>query len=310
MIDPFVGLQDNFISLYRKMVVPVFRYHLLRSGDWQEAQALTRQTFLHAQAWVKPGSRDPSEINFWLFSIAVWVQLYKRRSVEIDDSILPTQAQVALFVRAGEVTQAWNALPLRTADALALFMFGGLELAEAGEVVNWDLPTIQERLYVHLDEQVTLRLMADELQPVGYFIGRLETELLEKPTKTKRGAGPFFWRLAYRFNRAMGLSSRILPLVFFLILLFWAIWYFSIPLQPRRLNPPTPTSQPTAQVHDFSPTLDSAILVDESGAVETTILVETSNGMPGISMVPQDTTLSAEFNRAVQSMHFYTGITP
>ena len=241
MNDPFAGLQDNFISLYRKMVVPVFRYHLVRSGDWQEAQALTRETFLHAQAWFKPGRSDPSEINFWLFSIAVWVQLYKRRGVEIDDSILPTQEQVAQFVRVGEVTQVWNALPVRTADGLALFMFGGLELAEAGEVVNWDLPTIQEKLYVHLEDQVNLRLLTDELQPVGFFIGRLETELRENRMKTNRGAGPFFWRLAYRFNRAMGWSGRVLPLILFLVLLIWAIWYFSIPLQPMRNNQPTAT---------------------------------------------------------------------
>lgn len=267
MNDPFIEPEVSFIYLYRKMVVPVFRYHLVRSGDWQEALALTRETFLHAQAWFKPGNTDPTEIKFWLFSIAVWVQLYKRRSVEIDDSNLPTQEQVALFVRVGEVTQAWNALDLRTADALALFMFGGLELAEAGEVVNWDLPTTQERLYVHLEDQVNLRLLADELQPVGYFIGRLETELREDRTQTSRGAGPFFWRLAYRFNRAMGWSGRVLPLVFFLVLLIWAIWYFSIPLQPSRFNRPTATSQPTAQLQDFPPTLDSAILVDQSGAV-------------------------------------------
>jgi DNA-directed RNA polymerase specialized sigma24 family protein len=273
MNDPFIEPEVSFISLYRKMVVPVFRYHLVRSGDWQEAQALTRETFLHAQAWFKPGITDPTEIKFWLFSIAVWVQLYKRRSVEIDNSILPTQVQVAQFVRVGEVTQAWNVLPLRTADALALFMFGGLELAEAGEVVNWDLPTIQERLYVHLEDQVNLRLLADELQPVGYFIGRLETELREDRTQTNRGAGPFFWRLAYRFNRAMGLSGRVLPLVFFLVLLFWAIWYFSLPLQPSRFVRPTATSQPTAQPQDFPPTLNSAILVDRPGAVIQDYLV-------------------------------------
>ena len=225
------------------------------------------------RAWYKPGRSDPSEINFWLFSIAVWVQLYKRRGIEIDDSILPTQEQVAQFVRVGEVTQAWNALPLRTADALALFMFGGLELVEAGEVVNWDLPTIQEKLYVHLEDQVNLRLLADELQPVGFFIGRLETELRENRTKTNRGAGPFIWRLAYRFNRAMGWSGRVLPLVFFLILLFWAIWYFSIPLQPIRNVRPTSTSLPTAQLQDFPPTLDSAILVDRSGTVIQFFLV-------------------------------------
>ena len=43
------------------------------------------------------------------------------------------------------------------------------------------------------------------------------------------------------------------------------------------------------------------------GNVETTLLVETSNGVLGISMVPQDTSLTAVFDQVIQSMHFDTG---
>jgi len=64
MSDPLVGVQDSLITLYRKMVVPVFRYHLVRSGDWQEAQALTRETFLHAQAWYKARQVRPIRGEF------------------------------------------------------------------------------------------------------------------------------------------------------------------------------------------------------------------------------------------------------
>ncbi len=238
MSDTIAGAQDTFLSLYRKMALPVFRYHLVRCGDWQEAQALTRETFLTAQACYHPNEIPQEREAVWLFSAAVWVQLYKKRGLDIGDSILPTQTQVAQYVRVAEVAQAWGNLPLQTADGLALFIFGGLELPEAAEVIHCDLPTIQEKLYRHLQDQVDLRLLAGEIQPVGYFINRLESELRERAYPRRRAVGQRVWRFTYRHHRSLVRAGRILPLLIFLALLFWAIWYFSSPVQPFSDLPP------------------------------------------------------------------------
>ncbi len=275
MNDSLLGLNDTFLTLYRENVLPVFRYHLVRSGDWQEAQALTRETFRRAFPWFTQSQRNDGQTQAWLFSIAVWVQLHARRKLDVTegsvDGILPHQEQVAAFVKAADISEMWSKLPVRTADALALFIFADLNLIDTAQVVGWSLLDLQTRLSHLVEDQVPQRLLAGSLQPVGFFIAQLEAELREMAQAhgglQRRGAGPAFWRLSYRSGQVLGTSGRFVPLAFFVILLVAAVWFLSNPAGVQPEVQPTATVPANLPASQFPWTSDSAILADAQGRI-------------------------------------------
>ncbi|HMN62023.1 MAG TPA: hypothetical protein PJ988_16760, partial [Anaerolinea sp.] len=275
MNDTLAGLNDAFLSLYRENILPVFRFHLARCGDWQEAQALTHETFRRAQPWFSRRVSASGQELAWLFGIAVWVQSHIRRKVDVGDAIgddmRPLQEQVAAFVTVSEISETWSRLPVRTADALALFIFAGLDLDVVAQIVGWSALDIRTRLSRLVDQQTDQRLLASSLQPVGYFAGRLENELREMPqsraTARRRGAGPAFWRFSYVSSQAMGAAGRGIPLVFFVVLLLGAVWAITNPQFQRPAVIPTPTVPPNISADQFPWTDDAAILADEQGRV-------------------------------------------
>lgn len=58
-----------FDALYRRYVTRVYRYCLLRSGNWQDAEDLTAQTFLAALESLGR-YRERGSFAAWLFTIA------------------------------------------------------------------------------------------------------------------------------------------------------------------------------------------------------------------------------------------------
>ena len=162
---------EAFSELYQRYLSGVYRYHLARTGQVQEAEDLTAQTFL--TAWEAIGGfRGQGSFAAWLFGIASHklADHYRRRRVELPLELaeeqhsphpLPEEAAMQkLEMR--RVTSALRLLSPERAEALVLVLFGGLSMAEAAQtlgkseaavkmLIHRGLTELKERLAVHLE---------------------------------------------------------------------------------------------------------------------------------------------------------------
>jgi RNA polymerase sigma-70 factor (ECF subfamily) len=134
-----------FSTLYHRHLHGVYRYLLIRSGDEQDAQDLTSQTFL--AAWESSSRfRGEGSVRAWLLRIA-WHKLndhWRQRrpwlpleaAGQLVDSGSPPDEQVSRTLRVERVAAALRALSPDRAEALALRLFGGLSTAEVAETMG------------------------------------------------------------------------------------------------------------------------------------------------------------------------------
>ena len=162
---------DAFRELYQRFLPGVYRYHLARTGQVQEAEDLTAQTFLTALEAIH-SFRGQGSFAAWLFGIASHklADHYRRRRPELPLELaeavhspnqLPEEAAVQrLEMR--RVARALRLLSPERAEALVLVIFGGLSMAEAAQalgkteaavkmLIHRGLKELKERLAVHLE---------------------------------------------------------------------------------------------------------------------------------------------------------------
>ena len=162
---------DAFSELYQRFLPGVYRYHLARTGQVQEAEDLTAQTFLTALEAIH-SFRGQGSFTAWLFGIASHklADHYRRRHPELPLELaealhspnqLPEEAAVQrLEMR--RVARALRLLSPERAEALVLVIFGGLSMAEAAQalgkteaavkmLIHRGLKELKERLAVHLE---------------------------------------------------------------------------------------------------------------------------------------------------------------
>ena len=162
---------DAFSELYQRFLPGVYRYHLARTGQVQEAEDLTAQTFLTALEAIH-SFRGQGSFTAWLFGIASHklADHYRRRRPELPLELaeavhspnqLPEEAAVQrLEMR--RVARALRLLSPERAEALVLVIFGGLSMAEAAQalgkteaavkmLIHRGLKELKERLAVHLE---------------------------------------------------------------------------------------------------------------------------------------------------------------
>jgi RNA polymerase sigma-70 factor (ECF subfamily) len=162
---------DAFSELYQRFLPGVYRYHLARTGQVQEAEDLTAQTFLTALEAIH-GFRGQGSFAAWLFGIASHklADHYRRRRPELPLELaetvhspnpLPEDAAVQrLEMR--RVTRVLRLLTPERAEAVVLVLFGGLSMTEAAQtlgkseaavkmLVHRGLSELKERLAVHLE---------------------------------------------------------------------------------------------------------------------------------------------------------------
>lgn len=140
---------NAFAILYRRYVQRVYSYSLSRTGNVQDAQDLTAQTFLAAMKALD--TYEPRGMfSAWLLAIARHkaADLFRgdRDHLVLDetgeaDSILPdlTEAVDALVIerlRMEEVTALLTRLNPDRAEALRLRYFGELKLREIAQVMD------------------------------------------------------------------------------------------------------------------------------------------------------------------------------
>ena len=143
----------QFVALYQRHYRRVYVYHLARTGNEQDAQDLTSETFMAALdslAAYRPEAGNSHEHSFaaWLFGIARhkladffdnWVPQSSLEEVGerplSTTEYLPEQAAV----QRSDLTrlrQLLALLPEERADALSLRYFSELSLAEVAQVMD------------------------------------------------------------------------------------------------------------------------------------------------------------------------------
>jgi RNA polymerase sigma-70 factor (ECF subfamily) len=162
---------DAFTELYHHYLARIYRYHLARTGNIQEAEDLTAQTFLTAFESIS-SFRGKGRFSSWLFGIASHklADHYRRSrlesSLEEADQVhsplpLPEEA-VAQRLDLARVARLLKLISPERAEALVLCLFGGLSLAETAQVVGKSeaavkmlvhrgICDLQDRLAVHLE---------------------------------------------------------------------------------------------------------------------------------------------------------------
>jgi RNA polymerase sigma-70 factor (ECF subfamily) len=150
------GDAGAFAELYNRHVTRIYRYHLARTGDAEDAQDLTSQTFLAALESVRT-FRGTTTFASWLFGIASHkVGDYyrgRRPNLSLDDAgeVLDTHAAPEELAshrdRLALVSRALVAIAPERAEALVLRIFAGLSSAEAGQVMGKSESAV--RMLVH-----------------------------------------------------------------------------------------------------------------------------------------------------------------
>lgn len=135
-----------FTALYQQHVDCIYRYHLARTGDVNDAQDLTAETFhaaLENYAAYNPARGNPAA---WLSGIARHkLADHYRRSRRVlpiaqvedqpDPAASPEEAS-ARGLQMAQVSTALRKLPTDRAEALSLHFFAGLSQSETAQVMH------------------------------------------------------------------------------------------------------------------------------------------------------------------------------
>ena len=165
--------QTAFAELYRRHVTQVYRYLMARTGNEQDAQDLTAQTFLAAMEAMQ-SFQGRSKFSTWLLGIArhrMADHFRRQRPVEpieraedIADGLpLPDEA-VEKQLRLETILRLLPILSADRAEALALHSFSGLPVAQVAEImekseaavrmlIHRAIRDLQQRLRVEPQEQ-------------------------------------------------------------------------------------------------------------------------------------------------------------
>jgi RNA polymerase sigma-70 factor (ECF subfamily) len=149
------GDRDAFASLYERHWKAVYSYAWLLARSVAEAEDVTQECFLVLVR--RAGSFDPSraQLRTWLLAVARNQYLQKRRKQAREAALTEggpasgsgLDGELMSLERAEAVQRALRALPEAQREALYLFEFEGLSLAESAVVLEIDANAVKARLY-------------------------------------------------------------------------------------------------------------------------------------------------------------------
>lgn len=135
---------EAFRELYRRYRLPVYRYHLARSGHEQTAQNLTSRTFLAALEGIT-SLRFGGRLITWLFGLAGQIRreeffgsentLPPENPFDVPDGVSFSESGATSQLGLSEIAQALNTLADDTAEAVILRLFARLNTSEIGQVM-------------------------------------------------------------------------------------------------------------------------------------------------------------------------------
>lgn len=137
--------REAFLGLYQRHVNRVYRYHLVRTNNDQDAQDLTSETFLAALNGLA-NYRPPASFGAWLMGIAYHklMDYFRNRPDPLPLDGLPDppasepslEKQAASKSDLNSVHQALSQLTEERANAISLRYFGGLNVAETAQAME------------------------------------------------------------------------------------------------------------------------------------------------------------------------------
>lgn len=145
-----------FAELYRRHVQRIYAYHHVRTGNVQDAQDLTTQTFLAALEGIE-GYRFQGRFIAWLFGIARRKLALHYRSLrpeadlsEADGRADPAshpEKAVSRRLEIENISRAMQAISPERADALSLCIFGEMSAEDAGRVLGKTTAAVKMLVY-------------------------------------------------------------------------------------------------------------------------------------------------------------------
>ena len=143
----------DFNTLYRRYAPDVHRFALYLSGDRDEADDITSETFV--RAWTAPGEIRMATVKGYLFMIARNLFLKslsrRRRNVELDDQMRdPAPGQEADVERASELDDALaglQELPEVSRAALVMRAVDGMAYEEIAKALGITLAATKVKIH-------------------------------------------------------------------------------------------------------------------------------------------------------------------
>ncbi len=164
---------EAFEELYRRYRLPIYRYHMAWTGNDQEAQSLTTQTFLAALEWISSYQFGGPFLRCF-FGIASQLRRndLRRRGGNIQPDVqadipgYPASPEpvTPLQPEFNEVSQAIEALSDDVAEALILRIFAGFSPSEVGLIMLKSDTAVKVLVYEGLrclKEQLSWRLAVE-----------------------------------------------------------------------------------------------------------------------------------------------------
>ena len=143
----------DFNTLYRRYAPDVHRFALYLSGDRDEADDITSETFV--RAWTAPGEIRMATVKGYLFMIARNLFLKsvrgRRRHVELDDQMRdPAPGQEAELERSSELRDALaglQELPEVNRAALVMRAVEGMAYDEIAQALGITLAATKVKIH-------------------------------------------------------------------------------------------------------------------------------------------------------------------
>jgi RNA polymerase sigma-70 factor (ECF subfamily) len=147
---------EAFGVLYQRHAKSIYRYHLARTGNVQDAQDLTAQTFLAALEGIG-AYRGQRTFASWLFGIASHKAADHHRRLRVHRPLAeaeemaqdgpPVEEATVRRLQMGHVQEALQAIAPERAEALILRIFSGLSAAQTGQIMGKSEAAV--RMLVH-----------------------------------------------------------------------------------------------------------------------------------------------------------------
>jgi RNA polymerase sigma-70 factor (ECF subfamily) len=136
--------KEAFGELYRRYRLPVYRYHIARTGNEQDAQDLTSQTFLAALECIASYQFGGCFMS-WFFKLAHQIlanhfhnwgaKTKPKHLVDIPNYGSYTECGTTSKIEINEIAREIQSLTEDMAEALTLRFFAGLNPSEIGQVM-------------------------------------------------------------------------------------------------------------------------------------------------------------------------------
>lgn len=166
--------KEAFAELYRRHATRVYRYLLVRVGNVDDAQDLTSQTFMAAMEGL-PRFRQQTPFVAWLLGIARHkaVDHFRARRPEQDlETAVPVAAPidhlddvVGRTMDMETVARKLQTIAPERAEALALRLFAGLEVAEIARMMEKNEAAVRMLVFRGLRDLQAQLGQSEETQP-------------------------------------------------------------------------------------------------------------------------------------------------